>query len=79
MKKRLVISIFILLFLTTITSKQTIKVAKFDLKEIGLKCLEVGAYFIVDGTQSVGASSMNVKELHNDALICAGYKWLFGP
>ena len=34
MKKRLVISIFILLFLTTITSKQTIKVAKFDLKEI---------------------------------------------
>jgi len=52
---------------------------KFDLKEIGLKCREVGAYFIVDGTQSVGASSMNVKELHIDALICAGYKWLFGP
>ena len=34
MKKRLVISIFILLFLTTITSKQTIKVARFDFKEI---------------------------------------------
>ena len=52
---------------------------KFDLKEIGLKCREVGAYFIVDGTQSVGASSMSVKELHIDGLICAGYKWLFGP
>jgi selenocysteine lyase/cysteine desulfurase len=52
---------------------------KFDLKQIGNKCKEVGAYFIVDGTQSVGASSINVKEFNIDALICAGYKWLFGP
>ena len=52
---------------------------KFDLKEIGIKCREVGAYFIVDGTQSVGAATINVKDLHIDALICAGYKWLFGP
>jgi selenocysteine lyase/cysteine desulfurase len=52
---------------------------KFDLEQIGIKCKEVGAYFIVDGTQSVGATSINVKELNIDALICAGYKWLFGP
>jgi selenocysteine lyase/cysteine desulfurase len=52
---------------------------RFDIKEIGIKCKKVGAYFIVDGTQSVGASLLNVKELNIDALICAGYKWLFGP
>jgi selenocysteine lyase/cysteine desulfurase len=52
---------------------------KFDLYKIGQKCKEVKAYFIVDGTQSVGASKINVKELNIDAMICAGYKWLFGP
>ena len=52
---------------------------KLNLKEIGEKCKKVGAYFIVDGTQSVGAIPINVKELNIDALICAGYKWLFGP
>ena len=52
---------------------------KFDLKRIGDKCAEVGAKFFVDGTQSVGAIAMDVKEFNIDALICAGYKWLFGP
>lgn len=52
---------------------------KFDLKAIGEKCQEVGAYFIVDGTQSVGALPMDVKEFKIDALICATYKWLLGP
>ena len=52
---------------------------KFDLRRIGDKCVEVGAKFIVDGTQSVGALPMDVKDFKIDALICAGYKWLFGP
>ena len=65
--------------LVMISSIHWMSGTKFDLKEIGQKCKEVGAYFIVDGTQSVGASLLNVKELHIDALICAGYKWLFGP
>lgn len=52
---------------------------KFDLKAIGSKCQEVGAYLIVDGTQSVGAMPMDVKEFKIDALICATYKWLLGP
>ena len=52
---------------------------KFDMKRIGEKCAEVGAKFLVDGTQSVGALPMDVKEFNIDALICAGYKWLFGP
>ncbi|MFT6966436.1 MAG: selenocysteine lyase/cysteine desulfurase, partial [Marivirga sp.] len=52
---------------------------KFDLKAIGEKCDEVGAKFIVDGTQSVGAMEMDVKKYKIDALICASYKWLLGP
>ncbi|MCP4443694.1 MAG: aminotransferase class V-fold PLP-dependent enzyme [Aureispira sp.] len=52
---------------------------KFDLEAIGKKCKSVGAKFIVDGSQSVGAMPIDVKKLHIDALICAGYKWLLGP
>ena len=52
---------------------------KFNLKEIGEKCKINNTYFIVDGTQSVGAMSIDVKDFKIDALICAGYKWLFGP
>ena len=52
---------------------------KLNLEEIGEKCKKTGAYFIVDGTQSVGAVPINVKELNIDALICASYKWLLGP
>ena len=52
---------------------------KLNLKEIGEKCKKNGVFFIVDGTQSVGAELINVKELQIDVLICAAYKWLFGP
>ncbi|EAZ79907.1 aminotransferase class V-fold PLP-dependent enzyme [Algoriphagus machipongonensis] len=52
---------------------------KFDLKAIGEKCHQVGAYFIVDGTQSVGALPMDVDKYRIDALVCAAYKWLLGP
>ena len=52
---------------------------KFNLKAIGEKCKQVGAKLIVDGTQSVGALPIDVNSLGIDALICAAYKWLFGP
>ncbi len=51
---------------------------KFNLKAIGLKCKEVGAKFIVDGTQSVGAIPLDISQTPIDALVCASYKWLFG-
>ena len=35
--------------------------------------------FIVDGSQSVGVIPMDVVKFKIDALICTGYKWLFGP
>lgn len=52
---------------------------KFELEKIGKKCKEVGAKFLVDGTQSVGALEMDIEKYHIDALVCAGYKWLLGP
>jgi selenocysteine lyase/cysteine desulfurase len=51
----------------------------FDLEAIGKRCREVGARLIVDGSQSVGALPIDVKECRIDALICAAYKWLMGP
>ncbi len=51
----------------------------FDLKAIGTKAKQFNALFIIDGSQSVGALPFSVKDLQPDALICAGYKWLFGP
>jgi len=47
---------------------------KFDLENIGARCMEVGAKLIVDGSQSVGALPIDVKRANIDALICAAYK-----
>jgi len=51
----------------------------FDLDVIGQQARDVGAAFVVDGTQSVGALPLDVRRIQPDALFCAGYKWLLGP
>ena len=51
----------------------------FDLQAIGARAREVGAAFIVDGTQSVGALEFDFSSIKPDLLVCAGYKWLMGP
>ena len=51
----------------------------FDLKAISKKTKLHNSLLIIDGSQSVGALPFSVKEIQPDALICAGYKWLFGP
>ncbi len=51
----------------------------FNLKAIGQKCKAHDCLFIVDGTQSVGALPIDVKNCHIDALVCSSYKWLLGP
>jgi selenocysteine lyase/cysteine desulfurase len=48
----------------------------FDLERIGSRAREVGAAFLVDGSQSVGALPFDVQRVRPDALICASYKWL---
>lgn len=52
---------------------------RFDLEAIGLRAREVGAWFVVDGTQAIGALPFTVAAIQPDAVICAGYKWLMGP
>lgn len=51
----------------------------FDLKAIRKRTRDVGAWLVIDGTQSVGALPIDVGEIDPDALVCAGYKWLMGP
>jgi selenocysteine lyase/cysteine desulfurase len=51
---------------------------RFDLAAIGGRAREVGACFIVDGTQSVGALPFDFAAVQPDLLVCAGYKWLLG-
>jgi selenocysteine lyase/cysteine desulfurase len=51
----------------------------FDLKAIREKTRQHEALLIIDGSQSIGAFPFSIKEIQPDALIVAGYKWLFGP
>lgn len=51
----------------------------FELENIGKRCREVGAFLIIDGTQSIGALPFDQQKIQADAIICAGYKWLLGP
>ncbi|NND34826.1 MAG: aminotransferase class V-fold PLP-dependent enzyme [Saprospiraceae bacterium] len=51
----------------------------FDLAAIRDKTRRCDALLIVDGTQSVGALPLSIKNLDPDALVCAGYKFLMGP
>ena len=51
----------------------------FDLKAIRKKTNQYNSLLIIDGSQSIGALPFSVEEINPDALICAGYKWLFGP
>jgi len=51
----------------------------FNLKAISKKAKKHNALLIIDGSQSIGALPFSVKEIQPDALVCAGYKWLFGP
>ena len=51
----------------------------FDLVEVGRRCRDVGAAFVVDATQSVGAMPFDVDVVQPDVLICTAYKWLLGP
>lgn len=50
-----------------------------DLEPIGLRAREVGAAFVVDASQSVGAHPFDLGRIRPNAVVCAGYKWLMGP
>ena len=50
-----------------------------DLVAIGRRCRELGAALVIDGTQSVGAMPLDVREVQPDFLVVSAYKWLLCP
>jgi selenocysteine lyase/cysteine desulfurase len=50
-----------------------------DVVAIGEAARGVGAAFVVDGTQVIGAQPFDVTRVKPDFLICSAYKWLFSP
>lgn len=52
---------------------------KNNLVALGAWCREHGAYFVVDGIQSLGAAPLDVCACQIDFLACGGPKWLMGP
>lgn len=51
----------------------------FDLIATGERCREVGALFLIDGTQHIGAYPFDIQLVKADFVISATYKWLLGP
>lgn len=50
-----------------------------DAKKLAVACHAQGTLLLLDVSQCCGAVPLKVEELGADFLICAGYKWLFGP
>jgi len=50
-----------------------------DLAQVGEAARSVGAAFVVDGIQSLGAYPMDVSAVRPDFLVASSYKWLLGP
>ena len=50
-----------------------------DLPRISAKCRALGAALVIDGTQSIGALPLDVREVDADFIVTAGYKWMMGP
>ncbi len=48
-------------------------------EEIGRICREAGVYFVVDGSQSAGAVTVDMKKMNIDVFVFTGHKCLMGP
>ena len=52
---------------------------RYDLDTLGDVCRRSGALLVVDGTQSVGAMTIDVNRSHIDVLAVSAHKWMLGP
>lgn len=50
-----------------------------DLRSLGQLCRDRGILFCVDAIQSLGAMSMNVREMNISFLAADGHKWMLSP
>jgi selenocysteine lyase/cysteine desulfurase len=53
--------------------------SSIDLIRVGERAREVGAALVVDASQSLGASPLDLDRVQPDFLVSVGYKWLLGP
>ncbi len=53
--------------------------SKVDLERVGQRARDVGAGLVIDASQSLGASPLNLERIQPDFLTAVGYKWLLGP
>jgi selenocysteine lyase/cysteine desulfurase len=53
--------------------------SKVDLELVGERAREVGASLVIDASQSLGASILDLKRVNPDFVTAVGYKWLLGP
>lgn len=53
--------------------------SRIDLAPIGVRCREIGAAFVLDATQLIGAAPLDVAEIQPDFMACSAYKWLLCP
>lgn len=52
---------------------------RYDLGALGAACQAGGALLVVDGTQAVGAVTLDVELLGVDVLAVSAHKWMLGP
>jgi len=52
---------------------------RYDLARLGAAARRVGAFLLVDGSQSVGTIPIDLARTPIDALVTTSYKWLCGP
>jgi len=51
----------------------------FDLAAIGEAARRVGAAYVIDGTQFIGAAPFDLAAIRPDFIACSAYKWLLSP
>jgi selenocysteine lyase/cysteine desulfurase len=52
---------------------------RYDVASLGVLCQERGVMFVVDGTQAVGALTVDVEASGIDVLAVSSHKWMLGP
>ena len=53
--------------------------SKVDVERVAKRVREVGAALVIDASQSLGASALDLDRVQPDFLVSVGYKWLLGP
>jgi selenocysteine lyase/cysteine desulfurase len=53
--------------------------SRVDLERVGQRVRAVGAGLVIDASQSLGASPLNLERIQPDFVTAVGYKWLLGP